>query len=107
MTFTTKLLAASLFIAYSGAKQCKILNIPVNISSRQGVFNKVPVETNLDVSEFTTHLIEFQYNYSASLLAEYQTLRREIKISAQYCTPDSGRNDIIQVLSHGIGFDKT
>lgn len=102
-----KALAASLFAGYAAAKQCQTLSIPVDISSRQGTFKEVPVESNLDVGAFATRFIEYQYNYTAELLTGYQTLEKSISISAQYCTPDNGSNGIIQVLSHGIGFDKT
>ncbi|KAL1593615.1 hypothetical protein SLS59_009129 [Nothophoma quercina] len=107
MAPTMKALAASLFAGYAAAKQCQTLSIPVDISSRQGVFKEVPVESNLDVSAFATRFNEFQYNYTAALLTGYQTLQKSIQISAQYCTPDGGSNGVVQVLSHGIGFDKT
>lgn len=104
---TLAALAASLFAGYVAARQCQTLSIPVDISSRQGVYKEVPVETNLEVSAFATRFAEFQYNYTAELFTGFQTLQKSIKISAQYCTPDSGSNGIIQILSHGIGFDKT
>ncbi|KAF2621295.1 alpha/beta-hydrolase [Macroventuria anomochaeta] len=107
MAPTLKALATSLFAGYAAARQCQTLSIPVDISSRQGVFKKVPVETNLDASAFATRFNEFQYNYTAELFTGFQTLQKSIKISAQYCTPDGGSNGIVQVLSHGIGFDKT
>lgn len=102
-----KTFVASLLTGYVAAKQCQTISIPVDISSRQGLFNKVPVESNLDVSAFATRFNEFQFNYTASLLTGYQTLQKSIEISAQYCTPDGGSNGIVQLLSHGIGFDKT
>ncbi|KAH6620522.1 Alpha/Beta hydrolase protein [Boeremia exigua] len=100
-------LAVSLFAGCAAAKQCQLLSIPVDISSRQGVFKEVPVEGNLDVGAFATRFTQYQFNYSAELFTGFQTLRKSIKISAQYCTPDAGSNGIVQVLSHGIGFDKT
>lgn len=99
---------APLFLAgFATAKQCQTLSIPVDISSRQGLFKEVPVESNLDVSAFATRFNQYQYNYTAELLTGYQTLQKSIEISAQYCTPDGGSNGIVQVLTHGIGFDKT
>ncbi len=89
------------------ARQCSMLDIPVDISSRQGVFQKVPVETNLDVGAFATRLNQYQKNYTATLLQGYQTLTGSYKISAQYCQPDSYNSGMIQLLTHGIGFDKT
>ncbi|KAF1947316.1 alpha/beta-hydrolase [Clathrospora elynae] len=92
---------------FSAARQCSNFLIPVDISSRQGQFRKVPVEGNLDVGAFATRFNEFQKNYTATLLEGYQTLVGSYNISAQYCRPDSGSKNKIQILTHGIGFDKT
>lgn len=88
------------------ARQCSNFLIPVEISSRQGLFKKVPVESNLDVGAFATKFVEYQNNYTAELLKGYQTLHKSYNISAQYCCTESGSGKI-QLLSHGIGFDKT
>jgi hypothetical protein len=103
-------LKALLSLALAGfvsARQCSNFIIPVTIASRQGQFKEVPVEGNLDVGAFATRFNEFQKNYTAELLEGYQTLQGTYNISAQYCTPDSGSSGTIQVLIHGIGFDKT
>lgn len=100
-------LAASLFTGYTAARQCQTLSIPVDITSRQGIFKEVPVEGNLDVGAFATRYNQFSFNYSAELFTGFQTLQKSIEISAQYCKPDNGSNGVVQVLTHGIGFDKT
>lgn len=96
-----------LLAGFTAARQCSNFIIPVDISSRQGQFQEVPVENNLDVGAFATRFNEYQKNYTATLLQGYQTLQGSYNISAQYCHPDSGNKSIIQVLTHGIGFDKT
>ena len=96
-----------LLASFTAARQCSNFLIPVDISSRQGQFKEVPVESNLDIGAFALHQSEFQGNYTAILLEGYQTLQGSYKISAQYCKPDSGSSGTIQVMSHGIGFDKT
>ena len=65
------------------------------------------METNLEVGAFATRFNQYGYNYSAELLTGYQTLQKSYEISASYCTPESGSKGTIQLLSHGIGFDKT
>lgn len=107
MTPILKTFAVSLYAGYAAARQCKIFNIPVDITSRQGVFQEVPVESNLEVGAFATRFNQISFNYSAELLTGYQTLQKSIEISAQYCKPDAGGNGIVQILTHGIGFDKT
>ncbi|KAH9868796.1 hypothetical protein J1614_007870 [Plenodomus biglobosus] len=89
------------------ARQCSNFLIPVDISSRQGQFKQISTESNLDVGAFVTKLNEYQKNYTATLLEGYQTFSGSFQISAQYCCPDSGSSGTIQVLTHGIGFDKT
>lgn len=96
-----------LVAGFAAARQCSNFLIPVEIQARQGQFKQVPVESNLDVGAFATKFTEFQKNYTATLLEGYQTLSGTFNISAQYCHPDSGSSGTIQVLNHGIGFDKT
>ncbi|KAF2034324.1 alpha/beta-hydrolase [Setomelanomma holmii] len=100
-------LSPLLLASAAAARQCSNFLIPVDISSRQGQFKEVPVQSNLDTGAFATRFSEYQANYTATLLQGYQTLQRSYKISAQYCKPDSGSSGTIQLLSHGIGFDKT
>jgi hypothetical protein len=96
---------SALFLAsVAAAKQCTTFTIPVDIESRQGQFKKIPIEGNLDVNAFSLRFTEFGKNYTAELLESYQTLKGKYEISAQYCKGSAG---VIQVLSHGIGFDKT
>jgi hypothetical protein len=102
-----KTLSPLLLASTVAARQCSNFLIPVDISSRQGQFKEVPVESNLDTGAFATRFSEFEGNYTATLLEGYQTLQGSYEISAQYCRPDSGSSGIIQLLSHGIGFDKT
>ncbi|KAF2132307.1 alpha/beta-hydrolase [Dothidotthia symphoricarpi CBS 119687] len=92
---------------FAAARQCSNFLIPVDIASRQGQFAEIPVEGNLDIGAFATRFNQFGKNYTATLLQGYQTLKGSYEISAQHCTPDSGSSDTVQVLSHGIGFDKT
>jgi hypothetical protein len=91
----------------AAARQCSTLMIQTPITSRQGQFKEVPVEGNLDVGAFTYRVNQFGKNYTAELLEGYQTLQGTYNISAQYCKPDNGSSGTIQVLTHGIGFDKT
>jgi hypothetical protein len=101
--FVTLLLAG-----VAAAKTCTNFTIPVDISSRQGLFREVPTASNLDATAFAQDFTRIGQNYTAVLLQDYQTLKGSYKISAKFCTPDNGsKSSVIQVLNHGIGFDKT
>lgn len=91
------------------AKDCMNLTVPVTISSRNGVFNNYATpETNVDATAFVSNLTRQGQNATADALTGYATISGTYHISAQYCQPSSGsKKSIIQVLTHGIGFDKT
>ena len=98
-------------LAFAGAvtaRHCQNFTIPVDISSRQGKFLTIPQNGNLDATTFSQLFTENGVNYTNVLLSGYQTLVGSYNISAQYCIPEKGKTgSIIQLLSHGIGFDKT
>jgi hypothetical protein len=102
-----KAISPFLLASIAAARQCTNVQIPIDISSRQGQFKEVPVDNNLDVGGFATRFNRFQVNYTTTLLEGYQTLQGSYEISAQYCKPDGGSSGTIQLLTHGIGFDKT
>ena len=123
MIYTTVAVAALEGVA--AARQCQNITVPVQVSARNGKFNQTTPVTNIDVvriqriRNLTTYmLITFQTNfilnltqqgtnYSASVLEGYQTVSGNYSIAATYCHPDSGPSNVVQLLTHGIGFDRS
>ncbi|KAH7119902.1 Alpha/Beta hydrolase protein [Dendryphion nanum] len=103
------MLSASLLLLVSAvsARTCTNVTIPVKLESRQAVFRKFPVEGNLDITAFAQEYTKNGQNYTQELLQNYTTLTGNYQISAKYCRPDSGHGSVVQLLTHGIGFDKT
>src|ERR1700709_1646751 len=89
------------------ARQCQNITVPVHASARNGNFNQTTPVTNIDVTNFILNLTQQGTNYTASVLEGYQTVSGNYSIAATYCTPDSGPANVIQVLTHGIGFDRS
>jgi hypothetical protein len=100
-------LSSLLFTGLAAARVCTNLTIPVDISSRQGLFEDIPAESNTDVAAFVQDFTRNGRNFTQTALKGYQTLTGSYKISAKFCRPDSGAGSTVQLLSHGIGFDKT
>jgi hypothetical protein len=102
----------ALLSGYAAARTCMNATVPVDISARQGVFTwKIP-ESNLDVTEFILNVTEQGRNFTAAALGGYQTTTGRYNISTQFCMPSNMSfsnltNPTVQVLTHGIGFDKT
>jgi hypothetical protein len=98
---------ALLLAGFVSANTCSNFSIPIEISARQGVFPNIPAESNLEVTAFAQEFSQQGRNYSATILQGYATVQGKYEISAKYCQPENTNGSTIQLLSHGIGFDKT
>ena len=98
----------ALLVCSVAAKCCKNLTVPVTISARTAIFKYDVPQTNSDATAFIQELTQQGRNFSDTILTGYQTISGTYNISAQFCTPnnDNSTNPTIQVLTHGIGFDK-
>lgn len=85
------------------------LTIPVSISARNGVFNIPTLHGNADATTFAQNLTSIRGNFTEEALLDYATVSGNYEISAKFCKPDTenGTNPTVQVLTHGLGFDKT
>ena len=102
-------LALSMLASFAAAKQCINITIPVSISARQGVFNVPNLKGNLDATVFAQNYTSIKANFTEKSLTGYTTIKGDYQISAKFCRPDvlNATNPTVQVLTHGIGFDKT
>ena len=102
-------LALAVLVGSSAAKQCTNMTVPVTISARNGIFDIAIPQTNLDATTFIQNLTRQGQNFSEVALSGYATTSGTYNISAQFCVPSAGNvsNPTVQVLTHGVGFDKT
>jgi len=100
----------ALLLAPAAAKRCINATIPLNLSARQAVFNLAMPQTNLEVTDFILNMTRQGGNFTNEVLTGYNTTVGIYNISTQYCVPSNRTNSTtptVQVLTHGIGFDKT
>ncbi|KAK3179138.1 hypothetical protein K4F52_009384 [Lecanicillium sp. MT-2017a] len=88
-------------------KKCSHLNVPVNVKARTGVFDYTPTNDEIDTTNFFLEFTKAGANYTDELLTGYDTIEKQYKLAATYCTPASGPGDTIQILTHGVGFDRS
>jgi len=85
--------------------------VPVDISARTAVFGNLAVPVGpLDSTAFILNVTRQGGNFTAKALTGYNTTSGSYNISAQYCVPEGANATwphTIQVLTHGIGFDKS
>ncbi|KAH0397891.1 alpha/beta-hydrolase, partial [Aureobasidium melanogenum] len=102
-------LLALLGAVASAAKVCTNVTVPVYINARQAVFDVPTLESNLDAVKFSLDFTNIGMNYTDVVTTGFQTVTGSYNISAKYCMPegDNSTNPVVQVLTHGIGFDKS
>lgn len=111
--------ALALLVGSVTAKTCINQTVPVTISAREGVFNIAVPQTNLDATTFVQNMTQQGRNFTNVALAGYDTVSGTYNISTEYCVPGngtpgsagwgssgSGAQPTLQILTHGIGFDK-
>lgn len=93
----------------NAAKVCTNVTVPVSISARQGVFDVPTLQSNFDATTFALNFTKQGSNFTDIALTGYQTVTGNYNISAKYCKPDNDEcsNPTVQILTHGIGFDKS
>jgi hypothetical protein len=101
--------ALAVLAASVSAKRCINATVPVNLAARQAVFNLAVPQTNLEATDFILNMIQQGRNFTDVVLTGYNTTQGTYNISTQFCMPsnDNSTNPTVQVLTHGIGFDKT
>lgn len=105
--------ALTLLVASATAKTCINATVPVTVSAREGIFNIATPQTNLDATTFVSNFTQQGRNFTEVALEGYQTVSGTYNISTEFCMPDGGSsnwstsNPTVQILTHGIGFDKT
>lgn len=93
----------------SAAKVCTNVTVPVYINARQAIFDVPTFESNFDAVKFSLDFTNIGMNYTDVVTTGFETFTGHFNVSAKYCKPegDNKANPTVQVLTHGIGFDKS
>ncbi|KAH8756513.1 hypothetical protein BGZ57DRAFT_27524 [Hyaloscypha finlandica] len=107
--YVSTITALAVLAASASAKQCINTTVPVNLTARQAVFNLDVPQTNLEATDFILNMTQQGRNFTDLVLTGYNTTTGTYNISTQFCMPsnDNSTSPTVQVLTHGIGFDKT
>ena len=93
---------------FAVAKECMDVTVPISIAARTAKFNVPIPQTNLDATLFIQNITQQGRNFTEASLEGYTTTSGTYEISAQFCAPSASNatHPAVQVLTHGIGFDK-
>lgn len=107
MLFKSTLVALAALVSIGEAAKCQNLTIPISISARNGVFDLAAPSSSIESTNFALDLSQQGKNYTKAILTGYDTISGNYEIAATYCEPDNGPAKTLQVLTHGIGFDRS
>ena len=96
-----------IFTASVAARTCTNLQIPLELSAQTAVFNVPKLVSNSDATAFIQNVTRYGQNFTETALAGYKNTSGKYHISAQFCIPEAKvQNPVLQILTHGLGFDK-
>ncbi|KAJ9609437.1 hypothetical protein H2200_005764 [Cladophialophora chaetospira] len=107
MELITLILLVILNWGLASAKTCTNMTIPVKISARNGIFGDSIPQIGIEVTDFALDSTRQGHNYSQEILQGYKSVAGTYSLSLTHCNPDSGESKVLQILTHGIGFDKS
>jgi pimeloyl-ACP methyl ester carboxylesterase len=89
---------------------CNNITVPLSLSATNGVFGFSTPQSNIDVTNFILDSVMPERNITADLLSGYTTISGTYTIQGTFCrpaTPRPGQQSVVQILTHGIGFDRS
>ncbi|UNI13903.1 hypothetical protein JDV02_000598 [Purpureocillium takamizusanense] len=101
------LVALAAAAAEVAARNCRNINVPISISARNGDFDVKPPATEIEVTNVFLRLARQNFNYTKTVLKGYKTVQGDYTLATTYCEPSGGPSDSLQILTHGVGFDRS
>ncbi|KAI1377640.1 Alpha/Beta hydrolase protein [Hypoxylon crocopeplum] len=106
-TLRTILLAGLAGVAT--ARNCKNLTVSLSLSALNTNFALQAPANDIDVTDFVLNLAQPGMNYSQEVLStsnQFIPVSGNYTIGATWCVPQWGPGKVLQVLTHGIAFDR-
>ncbi len=89
-------------------KQCVELEVPIPVLATNHHYTMPRVDSNIDAVDWTLNVTTWSTPSAAERVTALVPVDRTFKISAQLCVPRQrgAKADILQIGTHGLGFDK-
>ncbi|KAG9257178.1 uncharacterized protein F5Z01DRAFT_456893 [Emericellopsis atlantica] len=104
---STTLLAVVSTATLALARKCHDIKVPVSISAENMVFDLEPPTTEIDVTNFYLNLAQQGANFPGALTTGTAKVSGHYVLQTTYCEPDDGPGHTLQVMTHGVGFDRS
>lgn len=89
------------------SKSCVQLEVPLLITANNSRFDLPRVDSSIDAVDWVWDLTIWSHRSETGRVTGVIPVNDTFTISAQLCVPEQGtKADILQIATHGIGFDK-
>ncbi|KAM0224794.1 hypothetical protein ACHAQD_001589 [Fusarium lateritium] len=102
-----KTLALFALVAAASARKCTNITVPVSLTSENAVFDLKTPLTKIDVASFSVNLARQDPPFPMQVQKGLKNITGNYELAATYCEPDAGPGEELQILTHGIGFDRS
>ncbi|KAI9902422.1 hypothetical protein N3K66_001774 [Trichothecium roseum] len=93
--------------AAAAAMKCQDFTIAMDLTARSAILDLPVLTTEAEVTEFHLNLAQQGNNLTGRLLKGYKDVSGSYNIRATYCEPEDGPGETLQIMTHGIGFDRS
>ena len=92
----------------TSTKQCVQLEVPIPVLATNYHYTMPRVDSNIDAIDWTVNVTTWSTPSAADRVTAPVPIDRTFKINAQLCFPRQrgAKADILQIGTHGLGFDK-
>jgi hypothetical protein len=89
------------------SRPCVQLQVPVKVTANNSHYAVPRVDNNIDAVDLIVNTSTWSQIGVAARNAAVIPIKQTLSISAQLCVPEGGsKSDILQVATHGFGYDK-
>ncbi|KAF7551174.1 hypothetical protein G7Z17_g5191 [Cylindrodendrum hubeiense] len=93
-------------LTVGSARKCKDIMVPVSLTAENAVFDiKAPI-TKIEVTSLFLNMAQQGRDYSSLMQTGTKEISGDYNLAATYCEPDHGPGRELQIMTHGVGFDR-
>ncbi|RBR08909.1 uncharacterized protein FIESC28_10089 [Fusarium coffeatum] len=103
-----KSLALFSLLTAASARKCTNITVPVSLTSENTEFGIETPLSKIDVTNFIINLArQGGEPYPLTIAKGKKNVTGTYDLAATYCEPDAGPGHELQIMTHGIGFDRS
>ncbi|KAI5465311.1 Alpha/Beta hydrolase protein [Mariannaea sp. PMI_226] len=93
-------------LALGSARKCKELIVPVSLVAENIVLDVQVPTTSIDVTNLFLQISQQGRDYTSIVSRGTKKIKGDYELAATYCEPEKGPGSELQIMTHGVGFDR-